>query len=126
MLSKSDSDEEDTFKDEEDKEVRFENIENEMDFSPPRIPKHSPSYLIWSIFTKEREERQRRKRTKSPLSQVQMKSSEEEDNFENILLNSKMTELQNEIEKFKKENSTIQGLRRKIEFGQEEVGGGNQ
>ncbi len=31
----------------------------EMDFSPPRIPRNSPSYLIWSIFTKEREEKQR-------------------------------------------------------------------
>ena len=28
-----------------------------MSFSPPRIPKDSPSYLIWSIFSKEREER---------------------------------------------------------------------
>ncbi len=30
-----------------------------LSFSPPRVPKHSPSYLIWSIFTKEREEKKR-------------------------------------------------------------------
>ena len=35
------------------KQVRFE------DFSPPRMPKNSPSYLIWSIFTREREERKK-------------------------------------------------------------------
>ena len=36
-----------------------------LTFSPPRIPKSSPSYLIWSIFTKEREERNRQKAMKS-------------------------------------------------------------
>ena len=35
-----------------------------LTFSPPRIPKSSPSYLIWSIFTKEREERNRKKSAK--------------------------------------------------------------
>ena len=48
------------------KNVRFqEKLEKEkyqaLTFSPPRIPKSSPSYLIWSIFTKEREERNRQK-----------------------------------------------------------------
>ena len=133
---------EDTFKnldegDEADKEVRFEDVENEeaaMEFSPPRVSRHSPSYLIWSIFTKEREERERKKkqqqqkRPKSPLSQVQMKSdanfrneeefllssSKEDFKFENVLLNSKLTELQNEVEKFKKENVNLQNFRRKL------------
>jgi len=36
-----------------------------MEFEPPeKIPKNSASYLIWSIFTKEREERARRIREK--------------------------------------------------------------
>ena len=35
-----------------------------LTFSPPRIPKNSPSYLIWSIFTKEREERNRQQAAK--------------------------------------------------------------
>ena len=52
------------------KNVRFqEKLEKEkleaLTFSPPRIPKNSPSYLIWSIFTKEREERNRQKAIKS-------------------------------------------------------------
>ena len=51
------------------KNVRFqEKLEKEkleaLTFSPPRIPKNSPSYLIWSIFTKEREERNRQKAMK--------------------------------------------------------------
>jgi hypothetical protein len=46
--------------------VRFRDDELEAletDLSPPRIPRSSPSYLIWSIFTKEREERERRARS---------------------------------------------------------------
>merc|ERR1712083_314539 len=35
-----------------------------MSFSPPRIPKDSPSYLIWSIFSKEREERAKKHKNK--------------------------------------------------------------
>ena len=63
--------------------VRFQDHE-EMDFSPPRMPKNSPSYLIWSIFTKEREEREKQKlkkqsgqvsSRKAPLSQVPMRSA---------------------------------------------------
>ena len=51
------------------KNVRFqEKLEKEkleaLTFSPPRIPKSSPSYLIWSIFTREREERNRLKAMK--------------------------------------------------------------
>ena len=44
--------------------VRFKdpNVKKKkMDFSPPRIPKNSPSYLIWSIFTKEREEKRKKR-----------------------------------------------------------------
>ena len=43
------------------KNVRFQEKKKQeaLTFSPPRIPKNSPSYLIWSIFTKEREERNR-------------------------------------------------------------------
>ena len=48
------------------KNVRFQEKKKQeaLTFSPPRIPKNSPSYLIWSIFTKEREERNRQKATK--------------------------------------------------------------
>ena len=58
-----------------------------MSFSPPRIPKDSPSYLIWSIFSKEREERAKKhkkgqkagQRTKSadrsPMSNLHNKVS---------------------------------------------------
>merc|ERR1711935_243296 len=38
------------------KNVHFRD-EEAMSFSPPRLPKDSPFYLIWSIFSKEREER---------------------------------------------------------------------
>ena len=42
-----------------------------LEFSPPeKMPKNSPSYLIWSIFTKEREERRKRAlQSKSPAGQ---------------------------------------------------------
>ena len=42
------------------KNVRFSKHQSVEEFSPPRMPKNSPSYLIWSIFTKEREERLKR------------------------------------------------------------------
>ncbi|XP_023336950.1 centromere protein J isoform X3 [Eurytemora carolleeae] len=52
-----------------------ENLENGlptrdiMEFSPPaKMPKNSPSYLIWSIFTREREERKQRNQERQQLS----------------------------------------------------------
>ena len=49
-----------------------ENRGERLEFSPPeKMPKNSPSYLIWSIFTKEREERRKRTlQAKSPAGQV--------------------------------------------------------
>ena len=59
--------------DEQDKENRKNRINGQvMEYDPPeKMPKNSPSYLIWSIFTKEREERARRaKRTFRHNSQI--------------------------------------------------------
>ena len=98
-----------------------------MSFSPPRIPKDSPSYLIWSIFTKEREERRKqeqsrnKKRTKSadrsPMSRLKTNNQNNFNNpqhlnnqnfqFEAMLLEAKMTELQKEIENYQKENAVL-------------------
>ena len=42
-----------------------------MEFSPPeKMPKNSPSYLIWSIFTREREERRMRAKEKKLANNV--------------------------------------------------------
>ena len=99
-----------------------------MDFSPPRLPRNAPSYLIWSIFTKEREERRRQKakkvdnnmrkknnRSPSPLSQIPLKSSgNNESDFHNVVINARLAELENEIEKFRKENIIQAQMKRKI------------
>ena len=45
-----------------------------MDFSPPRLPKNSPSYLIWSIFTKEREERRRERQKQRKMDSAESSS----------------------------------------------------
>ena len=91
-----------------------------MSFSPPRIPKNSPSYLIWSIFTKEREERRKNSKNaraksadRSPMSQVRKSSSDHD--FETTLLNAKLTELQKEIEHFQKENAALTAAKRKLQ-----------
>ena len=57
---------------EKEKEMNKENRGERLEFSPPeKMPKNSPSYLIWSIFTKEREERRKRAlQAKSPAGQV--------------------------------------------------------
>jgi len=46
--------------------------DEELAFSPPRIPKNSPSYLIWSIFTKERENRNKAEKKKAAEKQQVM------------------------------------------------------
>lgn len=45
-----------------------------LDFSPPRIPRNAPSHLIWSIFTKDREEKKRQKATKNVNSSAGKKA----------------------------------------------------
>ena len=91
-----------------------------MSFSPPRIPKNSPSYLIWSIFTKEREERRKNSKTaraksadRSPMSNVRKSSSDYD--FETTLVNAKLAELQKEIEHFQKENAALAAAKRKLQ-----------
>jgi len=58
---------------EKEREMNKENREagERLEFSPPeKMPKNSPSYLIWSIFTKEREERRKRAlQSKTPTGQ---------------------------------------------------------
>lgn len=91
-----------------------------MSFSPPRIPKDGPSHLIWSIFTKEREEQRRKTNKKrsvdrnSPMSGVKKSSSEVD--FEATLLNAKLTELQKEIDHYKKENAALSSGKRKLQY----------
>ena len=89
------------------KNVRFSKPE---EFSPPRIPKNSPSYLIWSIFTKDREERMRKRMENKTNKKVE----EKVDNFESTLLNAKLAELEKEIQHFRKENTNLQTARRKL------------
>jgi len=93
-----------------------------QEFSPPKMPKNSPSYLIWSIFTKEREERHKR----------MMKSNESDKNsgkggrsdvatgddvtnrFHSTLLNAKLCELEKAMEQFRKESESLKAGRRKL------------
>ena len=89
-----------------------------QEFSPPRMPKNSPSYLIWSIFTKEREERMMRAKKNSngfddtaasPPTSKQLyqdinshNNNEGGNSFHSALLNAKLVELEKEIDHFKK------------------------
>ncbi len=100
--------------------VRFKDAK---DFSPPRMPRNSPSYLIWSIFTKEREERRRKKnkskpqqqpKSASPLSNVFLHRVDDGD-FKSTLLQSKLTELDAEIKRQQEERSVLQTARRKLQ-----------
>lgn len=110
--------------------VRFQEqkgLENRLeDFSPPRIPRNSPSYMIWNQFTKEREDRKKTKQSKvkgkngskrsgSPLSEVALNGGEGDLDFHNTLLNAKLTELEKEITQFRKENTALQHGRRKLQ-----------
>ena len=97
------------------KNVRFKETEPEMTFSPPKVPKNSASYLIWSIFTKEREEREKRKLEKLKNEVKDTKTMPQGLNgFEETLLNAKLTELEKEIAHFKKENANLTSGRRKL------------
>jgi len=97
-----------------------------MDFSPPRMPRNSPSYLIWSIFTKEREERAKRKagnvgkagngRASSPLCQAPLRAaSAGDEDFAQTLLNAKLAELEREAEKVRGEAAAVQRGRRRLQ-----------
>ena len=85
----------------------------------------TPSYLIWSIFTKEREERRREKekrkkerleqgdkRSNSPLSAMPLEPA---DNFHNTLMNAKLVELEKEVAHFQKESQALAVGRRKLQ-----------
>lgn len=119
------------------KTVRFGSVNGGVgrreDFSPPRIPKNSPSYLIWSIFTKEREERRRDReqsrrkeekspkdlnsRSRSPLSQMPPHSvayAAADADFHATLLNAKLAELEKEVAHFQKESSALAVGRRRL------------
>ena len=112
------------------KNVRFSKHQSVEEFSPPRMPKNSPSYLIWSIFTKEREERLKRGASKngedpsetdpSPRSSRESAKQFYQDNlqnnngglsvesgFQSALLNAKLIELEKEIDHFRKENEAL-------------------
>ncbi len=111
--------------------VRFQDVDakgrsNGFDLSPPRMPKSSPSYLIWSIFTKEREEREKMRKSQansqtkrrskgrnSPLSRMPVKD-EEDMHFESTLLNAKLAELEKEVTHFREENVALQVSKRKL------------
>ena len=98
-----------------------------MSFSPPRIPKDSASYYIWSIFNKERENQKgQQKRTKSasdrsPMSHVSRKGSSTELDYETTLLNAKLAELQKEIDHYQKENAALSSGRRKLQFDRKQL-----
>jgi len=119
------------------KNVRFSKHQSVEEFSPPRMPKNSPSYLIWSIFTKEREERLKRGASKngedpsetdpSPRSSRESAKQVYQDNlqnnngglsvesgFQSALLNAKLIELEKEIDHFRKENEALKTQRRKL------------
>ena len=100
---------------------------NQWNFSPPKIPPNAASHYIWNIYSKERSEKQKpkskrngkvghsNKKPNSPLSKVPLKEPEDLDcNFENVLLNAKLTELSHEIDKFKKESLELSQMKRKL------------
>jgi hypothetical protein len=110
--------------------VRFREAEERdaMDFSPPRMPRNSPSYLIWSIFTREREERAKKRANKtnnnretndtngrpdSPLSLAPMASSSDMD-FGQTLLNAKLAELERHAERLRTESASLQASKRRL------------
>ncbi|XP_059090439.1 centromere protein J-like [Tigriopus californicus] len=121
-------------------QVRFQ---DRLDFSPPRIPKNSPSYMIWSIFSKERErmgqqatkssyEKSAKAKTNSnsrpgrrvsnlktnsnsPLSQLaDFPGGFDDQKFADSFLNAKLIELEKEISQFRQENIQLQNARRKL------------
>lgn len=118
------------------KSVQFQ--DEAMTFSPPRIPRDGPSHLIWSIFAKEREERQRQSRQSaknsgdkkrgksvdrngSPMSRLARQNRQNEYDFEAALVKAKLTELEKEIEKYQKENAALSSGRRKLGFDRKQL-----
>merc|ERR1719239_2115842 len=132
---------------EKEREMNKENREagERLEFSPPeKMPKNSPSYLIWSIFTKEREERRKRAlQLKSPAGQgnagagvtagaqkggvarsaparpdsraAQMqKPVKEELDYQGTLLHMRVVELEHEIDSFKKETVKVQEIKKRL------------
>ena len=116
------------------KSVQFS--DEAMTFSPPRMPRDGPSHLIWSIFAKEREERQRQSRSQktdkrprgksvdrngSPMSRLARQNRQNEYDFEAALIKAKLTELEKEIEKYQKENAALSSGRRKLGFDRKQL-----
>ena len=107
------------------KNVHFR--DERMSFSPPRIPRDSASHLIWSIFAKERQERERKNKSRAksadraPMSRVKSQHANVEAEFEATLLNAKMAELQKEIERYQKENASLSSGKRKLQFDRKQL-----
>jgi len=140
---------------EKEREMNKENRETageRLEFSPPeKMPKNSPSYLIWSIFTKEREERRKRAlQSKSPAgqganaggagatagashkggvarsaparpSQVQQPAVKEELDYQGTLLHMRVVELEHEIDSFKKETVKVQEIKKRLKTDREKL-----
>merc|ERR1711874_81415 len=136
---------------EKEKEMNKENRGERLEFSPPeKMPKNSPSYLIWSIFTKEREERRKRAlQSKSPAGQqsnntgagvaapkgVVSKSAparpdsranqaqpvKEELDYQGTLLHMRAVELEHEIDSFKKETVKVQEIKKRLKTDREKL-----
>ena len=139
---------------EKEREMNKENRETggeRLEFSPPeKMPKNSPSYLIWSIFTKEREERRKRAlQSKSPAGQqsnntgagvgapkgVVSKSAparpdsranqaqpvKEELDYQGTLLHMRVVELEHEIDSFKKETVKVQEIKKRLKTDREKL-----
>lgn len=148
--------------DKENQQVSPERRKGEvLEFSPPnKLPKNSPSYLIWSIFTREREERKLRSLQQrnqggggnnypaeagprsaparfidtepatrvatadsainkqsspaSPLSLASHLENNDDISYHSTLLQMRVVELEQEIDTFKKENTKIVSLKKKL------------
>lgn len=138
---------------EREREMNKENREagERLEFSPPeKMPKNSPSYLIWSIFTKEREERKKRAlQLKSPAGQSntgpgvsgshkggvarsaparpdsratsQAQPVKEELDYQGTLLHMRVVELEHEIDSFKKETVKVQEIKKRLKTDREKL-----
>lgn len=121
--------------------VHFDDGE-QINFSPPRIPKDSASYLIWSIFAKEKENQKKNSANKvgtrsgaksgpqmsngddtfSPLSKAPLTTyPKAEFEFHTTLLNAKLAELEKEVTHFKTENEKLVQGKRKLQLDRRQL-----
>ncbi len=124
--------------------VRFKDVERSFDeadngeegprealhFSPPRIPRNSPSYLIWDIFGRQREEQERQRTKKAKMPPTDTKAEDkpvgllpvgEQHEVQESLLNARLAELERELLAVRKEKDGVQQARRKLQADKKQL-----